>query len=69
MIQRAGRKPNIDLRPVIEYVGLDRVIEQVGVERVIEQVGAKVFIKHFGLHGILASLSPAERRELKRRLQ
>ena len=49
-------------------MGLDRVIEQVSVGRVIEQVGAKAFIKHFGLDGILASLSLAQRRALKRRL-
>ena len=54
---------------VIEQVGLDRVIEQVGLDRVIEQVGDKEWIRRRGLDRLLASLSPAQRRELKRRLQ
>jgi hypothetical protein len=54
---------------VIEQVGLDRVIEQVGLDRVIERVGEKEVIKRIGVERWLANLSPAERRELKRRLQ
>jgi hypothetical protein len=78
MARTAGKKLKLDLRPAIEYlgleqvieqVGLDRVIEQVGLDRVIEQVGRKELIKRIGLDAFLANLSPAERRELKRRLQ
>jgi hypothetical protein len=87
MASTAGRKVKLDLRPAIEYLGLDRVIEQVGLdrviqqvglervidrvglERVIEQVGVKGVVKQIGMERLLASLSPAERRELKRRLQ
>lgn len=78
MTQAAGKKLDLDLRPAIEYLGLDRVIEQVGIDRVIEQVGIdrvieqvgdREVIKRMGLARLLASLSPAERRELKRRLQ
>jgi hypothetical protein len=54
---------------VIEQVGIDRVIEQVGIDRVIEQVGEKELIKRIGLDRFLASLSPRQRQELKRRLQ
>jgi hypothetical protein len=54
---------------VIAQIGLDRVIAQVGLDRVIEQVGEKEVIKQIGLERLLAHLSPAERRELKRRLQ
>ncbi|HEV3255372.1 MAG TPA: hypothetical protein VG013_00700 [Gemmataceae bacterium] len=78
MARTAGKTLNIDLRPAIEMLGLDRVIEQVGIDRVIEQVGIdrviehcgeKELIKRIGLDRWLANLSPAERRELKRRLQ
>jgi hypothetical protein len=87
MASVAGKKVKLDLRPAIEYLGLDRVIEQVGLDRVIEQVGldrvieqvgpdrvieqlgAKEVVKRLGLDRLLASLSPADRRELKRRLQ
>jgi hypothetical protein len=54
---------------VLEQVGLNRVLEQVGLDRVIEQAGKKEVIKRIGLDQWLANLSPAERRELKRRLQ
>jgi hypothetical protein len=69
MARTAGKKLNLDLLPAIEYLGLDRVIEQVGLDRVIEQVGEKEVVKRIGLERWLAHLSPAERRELKRRLQ
>jgi hypothetical protein len=75
---RTAKKDLIDIRPAIEWLGLDRVIEQIGIKRVIEQVGIdrvvehlgkKEVIKHIGMDVFLANLSPAERRELKRRLQ
>lgn len=78
MARTSGRKVKLDLRPAIEYlglehvieqVGLDRVIDQVGLDRVIEHVGEKEVIKRIGLERWLANLSAAERRELKRRLQ
>jgi hypothetical protein len=68
----------IDLRPAIEMLGMDEVIRQMGVERVIEhigakelvkQIGSKELVKQIGIDKFLANLSPAERRELKRRLQ
>lgn len=60
---------SLGLERVIEQVGLERVIEQVGLERVIEQIGEKEIVKRIGIDGFLANLSPAERRELKRRLE
>jgi len=69
MARTAGKKLKLDLRPAIEYLGLDQVIEQVGLDRVIEEVGDKEVAKRIGLERWLATLSPADRRELKRRLQ
>jgi len=69
MARATRRRLNFDIRPAIESLGLDRVIEQVGLDRVIEQVGEKEVVKRIGLERWLAHLSPAERRELKRRLQ
>jgi hypothetical protein len=77
MVRKAGRGLKIDLAPAIEALGLDRVIEQVGARRVaeelgakgvIEALGAKRVIEVIGLDEVLANLSPAQRRELKRRL-
>lgn len=68
---------NIDFRPVVkslglgrvlESIGIEQVIEQVGIDRVIETLGEKEVIRRIGLDRFLANLSPAERRELKRRL-
>jgi hypothetical protein len=64
-----GKQALFDLRPAIQSLGWDCLIEQVGLERVIEQVGEQRVIKAIGLDKFLNSLSPAERRELKRRLQ
>jgi hypothetical protein len=96
MAQAIGKKVKLDLRPAINYLGLDKVIDQVGLDRVIaevgldrviaevgldrviaevgpkrviEQLGVKDVVKQIGMDRLLASLSPAERRELKRRLQ
>jgi hypothetical protein len=57
------------LKPVIEEVGLKQVIEEVGVERVIEEVGLERIIKQLSVDELLAQLTPAQRRELKQRLQ
>jgi hypothetical protein len=78
MVRKTGKGLTIDLRPAIQLMGLGHVIEQVGTKQVIEQIGAKQFIEEIGsrrvieeigLEDLLANLSPAERRELKRRLQ
>jgi hypothetical protein len=69
MARAAGKALLFDIRPAIEMLGLAKVIEQVGLDRVIAEVGKKEVIKRIGLDDILANLSPAERRELKRRLQ
>ena len=77
MARTMGKKALFDIRPaieslgleeVIEQVGLDRVIEQVGLDRVIEQVGLDRVIEQVGIDRWLASLSPAQRREVERRL-
>jgi hypothetical protein len=78
MAREKFRGPTLDLRPAIEYLGLNFVIEQVGLRRVIDEVGPdrvlqelgdKEVVKRIGIDRFLASLSAAERRELKRRLE
>jgi hypothetical protein len=69
MAKAAGKALPMDLRPAIETVGLNYVLEPVGIDRVLKEVGDKEVVQRMGLERILASLSPAERRELKRRLQ
>jgi hypothetical protein len=78
MARATKRQLVLDIRPAIEFLGWDEVIKQLGIERVIEHLGSKEVIdrlgpkeviKQIGLDNLLANLSPAERRELKRRLE
>src|SRR5712691_11694080 len=69
MARATGRRLLFDIRPAVESLGLDHVIEQVGIDRVLEQLGDKEVARRIGLERWLATLSPAERRELKRRLE
>ena len=77
MARTARRKFDIDLRPAIEYIGLKSFLEQVGVKRILAYIASdptlvrlavRALVERFGLDGILAAMSPAQRRELKRRL-
>jgi hypothetical protein len=69
MARSTGKRLKIDYEAAIDAMGLDRIIEQVGIDRLIEEMGEKEVVKRIGIERILANLSPAERRELKRRLQ
>ncbi len=82
MARTMGKRLEFDIRPAIESLGLDRVIEPVGLDRLVEQAGidriieeigvariVRFLIERSGLDGLVASLSSARRRELKRRLQ
>jgi hypothetical protein len=53
MVRTTGKKLNLDLRPAIDYLGLDRVIEQVGIDRVIEQVGIDRVIEQVGIERVI----------------
>jgi hypothetical protein len=68
MARNRSRMPTIDLTPIIEFMGFEKFIEQVGRERVIEQVGLERVIEQVGLERFVASLTPAQRQELKQRL-
>jgi hypothetical protein len=66
-----------DLRPVVEWMGLDKFIKMVGEKRVLEEIGEKRMLKEIGekrllegmeIDDILANLAPAKLRELKKRL-
>ena len=64
MARANGIEPTLDLRPLIERVGLQTVIDQVGVQKLIDQVGVQKLIDQ-----IVPKLSPKERQELLARLQ
>jgi hypothetical protein len=77
MIREMGTEPNLDLRRVIDLVGLKQVIDQVGLKQVIDQVGLQRVLETvepgqviavMGLDWYLAQLTPEQLQELKRRL-
>jgi hypothetical protein len=52
-------KFELDIRPSVEFLGLEKVIDQIGKKQLLEQLD---------VDDILANLTPAKRRELQRRL-
>lgn len=78
MARKAGKRFKFDIRPVIDFLGLAEFIRQVGQERMLKAVAARIVkdkktlnrvIERITLERIVANLSPAKRRELKRLLQ
>jgi len=72
VIEEVGVKQVLDevgLRPFIEQVGRQRIIECICQDHRLARRAAKVLVKRLGIDGIVANLSAAQRRELKRRLQ
>ena len=71
VIRQVGLKRIIEtvgLKRTIETVGLKHTIEEVGAKRVLEEVGAKRVLEEMGPDWLLDNLTPAQLRELKRRL-
>jgi hypothetical protein len=69
MVRRTGKGLKIDREAAIHALGLDRIIDTVGTKQLLETIGPKRLIDEIGLDWFLANLSPADRRELKRRLK
>jgi hypothetical protein len=72
VIRQLGPERLIDqLGPkrLIEQLGPKRLIEHLGPERVLELMGPDKLVEKKGVDWFLAKLTPAQRRELKRRLQ
>ena len=77
MAKESDRDPVIDMRPIVEKLGLHQFIEQVGAQRIIdsldpqqvvETLGAKRVVDALGVDTIAAHLSREQRRELQRLL-
>jgi hypothetical protein len=69
MARTRGKGFKIDLRPVIDTLGLPQVINQLGVKRVMEAVGMKRVVKEMGVDWMLDQLTPEQLQEIRRRLQ
>ncbi len=53
MIRQMGTEPNLDLRWLVNQVGLKQVIDQVGLKQVIDQIGLKEVIDQVGLKQVI----------------
>jgi hypothetical protein len=78
MARRTGRGLTIDWRPAIKAGHLKEIVRQAGAKRLLQQFDARELVEFIGeneelrretLDSLLRELSPAERRELKRRLE
>ena len=66
----ANAKPgDLDLRPFIKMVGVERVVEAVGPKQMIDPAGAEKVADALGIERYVASLSPENRQRLKDLLQ
>jgi hypothetical protein len=64
-----GLELDIDLKPLIEHMGLGEIVKQVGPDAVIEEIGLARIIEHYGVDRLLAQLTEAQRQESKPRPQ
>jgi hypothetical protein len=72
MARGTSKEFRFHFEPLIELFGLEEVLRQLGPERVLEHMTLNKVVEEKGLDwplGLLAKLTPAQRRELKRRLQ
>ena len=63
------KRGDLDLRPFIEKIGLEKYLAVVEVEDAIDAFGAKKVVKQLGIDRILANLTAEERQQLKERLK
>jgi Mg/Co/Ni transporter MgtE len=74
---RTKRALEMDIRPVVDFVGLAELIEKIGKKKIIQQLGKQEIIQQLGkkdvleqmdVDDIMENLPPHKRRELLRRL-
>jgi hypothetical protein len=78
MAVEQGEMEGLDLRPLVECVGMQEIVRQLGLKQILEVVGTKQAIEavgraravqELGVDGILPNLTPEQRQELLRRLE
>jgi hypothetical protein len=69
MARASDTEPTLDLRRLIEMVGVKQVMDQLGLKRVREEVGLKRVVEAVGPGEFVSQLTPEQREEFKRLLQ
>jgi len=58
--QELGVEPNLDIRRLIDIVGLKQAIDQIGADRVINELGLKQIIDRAGLKQVIEVIGQAD---------
>jgi hypothetical protein len=72
VVAQIGIKRLIDevgLKRVVDEIGLKRVVDEIGLKRVVDEIGLKRVVDHLGVDALVEGLTPAQKRELKRKLE
>jgi hypothetical protein len=69
MARKMGIAPLLDLKPLIDELGIKEVVKQIGLKEVINEVGLKEVINEVGIDNLLLQMTEKHKRELLRRLQ
>jgi hypothetical protein len=64
-----GLIDKIGLERIVEQVGTKKLVEELGTKKLVEEVGTKKLVEELGVDRIFASMSPAERRAFKRKME
>jgi len=59
----------LDIRPAVDFIGIDKAIEQIGKNEILDHLDKKEVLERMKVEDIFANLTPAKRQKLKRFLE
>ena len=59
----------LDIRPAVDFMGIDKAIAQIGEKEILDHMDKKKVLERMKVEDIFANLTPAKRQELKRLLE
>jgi hypothetical protein len=59
----------LDIRPAVDFMGIDKAIEQIGEKEILDHMDKKRVLERMDVEDIFANLTPAKRQKLKRLLE
>jgi len=78
MAAQRGETLTPDVRPLVEYIGIDELVRQIEEEQIVDRLNSRLILQRFGpdrvvselgVDAFLAALTPEHREALLRRLQ
>jgi hypothetical protein len=58
----------VDLEPLVKYLGMPKVLDKLGLKRVLKVAGPQRILDEMGPDWLIAELTAEQRQELKRLL-